>query len=74
MRITGRFDSPAADTCRFTDEATQIMPELGETDDLFLRFSGGGWNLDTFHFAPSRVIPSESPISPFVLPATRRSQ
>ena len=39
MRITGRFDSPVADTCRFTDEATQIMPELGETDDLFLRFN-----------------------------------
>jgi hypothetical protein len=39
LRITGRFDSPAAETCRFIDEAEQIMPELGETDELFLRFN-----------------------------------
>lgn len=39
LRITGRFDSPAAETCQFIDEAEQIMPELGETDELFLRFN-----------------------------------
>jgi hypothetical protein len=39
LRITGRFDSPAAETCRFIDEAEQIMPELGETDERFLRFN-----------------------------------
>lgn len=38
LRITGRYDSPLADTCRFIDEADEIMPELGETDELFLRF------------------------------------
>jgi hypothetical protein len=39
VRITGRYDSPVADTCRFIDEADEIMPELGETDELFLRFN-----------------------------------
>lgn len=39
LRITGRFDSPAAETCRFMDEAYEIMPELGGTDELFLRFN-----------------------------------
>lgn len=39
VRITGRFDSPLAETCRFMDEAAEIMPELGETDELFLRFN-----------------------------------
>jgi len=35
---------------------TQSAPAAahsGGIHDLFLRFSGGGWNLDTFHFTPS---------------------
>lgn len=39
LRIIGRFDSPAAETCRFIDEAYEIMPELTRTDELFLRFN-----------------------------------
>jgi hypothetical protein len=39
VRITGRYDSPVAETCRFIDEAEEIMPELGEMDELFLRFN-----------------------------------
>ena len=54
MRITGRFDSPAAETCRFIDEAEQIMPELGETDDLFLRF----------HCRAAFVVESATPMTP----------
>lgn len=39
LRISGRYDAPVAETCRFIDEADEIMPELGETDELFLRFN-----------------------------------
>lgn len=39
IRITGRFDSPVAQTCRFTEGAELTFPELGELDQAFLRFN-----------------------------------
>ncbi len=39
VRITGRFDSPAAQTCQFTDEAEVTFPDLRELDEYFLRFN-----------------------------------
>jgi hypothetical protein len=54
LRITGRYDAPAAETCRFIDEADEIMPELGETDELFLRF----------HCRAAFVVESATPIDP----------
>ena len=54
LRITGRFDSPEAEACRYIDEAEEIMPELGETDELFLRF----------HCRAAFVVESGTPIDP----------
>ena len=43
-----------ADNDPFIDEAEQTMPELGETDELFLRF----------HCRAAFVVESSTPIDP----------